>query len=160
MTHHNPNDKSLIPHDSPANDLVERIQPIDQRSTYRREIEEEARLRIAWMFDLKPIIGNVIAMVLIVAAIAVYRMDLGIFPDVGKWSKYIMILLACFAGFQLIKASLRSYLAPVIGAVFAAAGLIVAEQGDALLALPIEMYQWSALLSVIGFGCAAVSGRD
>lgn len=158
MTHHNrPN--QLTPRDDPANDFLDQVRPMRPR-TYRNEVEDEARFRLAWMFDLRPIIGNLVAMALLIGAVVVYRLDLGIFPDIGRWTPYVQMILAALAGYQLVRASFRSYLAPAIGAIFAGVGLAVAARGDALLALPVELYQWAALLAVIGVGCAALSGRE
>lgn len=157
-THHT---RTSYPAESePPADLLSRLDDMETRGGYRAELEYETRSRIAWMIDIRPVIGNLIALVLLIGAIVVYRMDLGLFPDLGKWSIYVQYLLAGLAGFQLLKASLRSYLPPFVAAAFAAVGFVAAGEGTAFLTLPREFFQWTALLAVIGVACAALSGRD
>lgn len=128
--------------------------------TYREFIATALRSRLLQMFDPTPAIGNVVVAGLLLVAILAYRINAGLFPDIGQWQPFLLGAFGLVAAWQLIKGSFRSWFVPALSGVFAAVGLI-ATQGDVVfLTFPTPLYQWAALGTLIGILCAALSGRE
>jgi hypothetical protein len=138
-----------------------RPQPrVVRRWRYWDYIIVELKGIVAHMFDVKPILGNLVVIALLVGSILAYRLNAGIFPEIGRWEPWLLGAFAAVAAYQLFRASLRSYLAPVIAAAVAAVGL-AATQGDSIfMSFATPVYQWVALSALISVLAAALSGRE
>lgn len=131
-----------------------------QSMTYREFIVAALRWRLVRMFDPTPALGNVVVSVLLLAAILTYRINAGLFPNIGQWQPYLLGAFGLVAVWQLIKGSFRSFFVPALTGVFAAVGLIVTQGETLFLSFPTPLYQWVALGTLSGILYAALSGRD
>ncbi len=112
--------------------------------------------RLQQMFALRPIIGNVIA--LLMAGVVLYY----IFHEVslagfGKYQAYFGWGIQLFAAIQIIKSGTRSLLLPFLAMVIGASVSQHLGGHETLLNFGRDFYQHLAIVGIIGLGVAILT---
>jgi hypothetical protein len=117
---------------------------------------EQILSRLRNMFSPKPIMGNIIALGLVIFSKAMLNNQL-ILQGFGKYQQYIGIGLLTVGALQIIKSGARSLLLPV-GAIFI--GAIVSHQlaeGQTLFTYGADFYQYLMIAGIVGVGVSVLT---
>ncbi len=112
--------------------------------------------RIRDMFSLRPIIGNIIA--LLIAGVALFyifrEVNMAGFKD---YQSYFAIGIQLFAAVQIIKSATRSLLLPFVALVLGGAVAHNIGHHQTLLHFNQQFYQHLMIVGIIGLGVAVLS---
>jgi len=112
--------------------------------------------RLGLMLGVRPVIGNMIAIGVALAALVVLQHEV-ILHGFAKYQHYIGIGLLAFAGLKIIKSATRSLLLPLVAT---AAGAVVSHSlghHHLLFGYGVTFYQYVMIVGIIGLGISVLS---